>query len=70
MVQIDRFIAQQIRAHRKAGILPIYRLMPISKCWIGYPTQRYVIWWGKKILAHCATNNEAIKKRREIYEMA
>ena len=47
-MKIDRLIAQQIRAHRKAGILPIYRLMPISKCWIGYPTQRYVIWWAKR----------------------
>ena len=70
MTQIDRMIAQQIRAHRKAGVLPIWEVMRISKCWIGYPTQRYVIWWGKKILAHCATNDEAIKLRRKIYEMA
>ena len=70
MKQIDSFTAQLIREHRKAKVLPIWKLMPISKCWIGYPTQRYVIWWGKKILAHCATNDEAIKLRRKIYEMA
>ena len=67
---IDRMIAQQIREHRKAKVMPIWKLMPITKTWIGLPTQRYVIWWGKKILAHCATNKEAQLKRREIYEMA
>lgn len=67
---IDRFIAQLIREHRKANVKPIYRLMPISKAWIGYPTAKYVIWWGTKILAHADTYRDAVKKRREIYEMA
>ena len=70
MKQIDSFTAQLIREHRKANVLPIWKLMPISKCWIGYPTAKYVIWWGKKILDHADTYNDAVKKRREIYEMA
>ena len=26
--------------------LPIWKVMPISKCWIGLPKIQYVIWWG------------------------
>ncbi len=69
-MNIDRFIAQMIREHKKANITPIYRLMPISKCFIGFPTKKYVIWWGKKILDYADTYRDAIKKRREIYENA
>lgn len=44
--------------------------MPITKCWIGLPKIQYCIWWGHKIVAHFDSYKEAIKKRREIYEMA
>ena len=70
MVQIDRLIAKQIRAHRSAKVLPIWKVLPISKCWIGKPTIQYVIWWGKKVLDSADNYRDAVKKRREIWEMA
>ena len=71
MKQIDKYISKLIREHKscKTG-WPIWKLMPISKCWIGQPKIQYVIWWGKHILYHCDSYNDAVKLRRKIWETA
>jgi hypothetical protein len=70
MKKIDRYTLAVIRDLKKAKMLPIWKLMPISKCWIGLPKIQYVIWWGKKILDSADNYRDAVKKRREIWEMA
>ena len=70
MRQIDNCILECIRDHKKAKVLPIWKLLRISKCWIGKPTIQYVIWWGNSILDSCDNYREAVKRRREIWNMA
>lgn len=70
MKQIDPLIRKLIRDYKKSGLHPIYMVMPISKCWIGLPKIQYVIWWGRKILDHCDSYDEAKKRRREIWTLA
>ena len=70
MLKDDIYFLRLLRDHKKAKLLPIWKLMPISKCWIGYPTAKYVIWWGTKILDHADTYRGAIKLRREIWNRA
>lgn len=70
MKQICKQTMEMIAAHKKAKLLPIWKLMPISKCWIGKPTIQYVIWWGEKILDYADTYRGAIKLRREIWNRA
>ena len=70
MKQIDRYTLQTIREHKKANILPIWKVLPISKCWIGLPKIQYVIWWGKSILDYADNYKDAVKRRREIYNLA
>ena len=71
MRTIDRCTLKVIRQHKESKTgWKIWRLMPISKCWIGLPKIQYVIWWGNSILDHCDTYDEAVKRRREIYNLA
>ena len=70
MKQIDRYTLAVIRDHKKAKVLPIWKLMPISKCWIGLPKIQYVIWWGHSILDYADNYKDAVKRRREIYNLA
>lgn len=45
MKEISPYTLKTIRAHKNARIRkPIWKLLPISKCWIGLPTIQYVIW--------------------------
>lgn len=70
-MEISKYTLKVIREHKNLrNPTKIWRLMPICKRWIGYPQIRYCIMWGNKILAHCATNDDAIKLRRKIYNMA
>lgn len=71
MKQIDPYTLKVIREHKnsKTG-WHIWKLMPISKCWIGLPKIQYVIWWGKSILDYCDNYKDAVKRRREIWNMA
>lgn len=70
-MEISKFTLAVIRDHKKLrNPTKIWRLMPIEKRWVGLPTIRYCILWGNNTLAHFATYKEAIKARREIYEMA
>ena len=70
MKQIDRYTLLTIREHKKAKIHPIWKVLPISKCWIGLPKIQYVIWWGKSILDYADNYKDAVKRRREIYNLA
>lgn len=70
MRQICKQTLEMIRSHKKAKVLPIWKLMPISKCWIGLPTIQYVIWWGGHILDYADNYKSAVKRRREIYNLA
>ena len=70
MKQICKQTLEMIAAHKKAKLMPIYRVLPISKCWIGLPKIQYVIWWGKSILDYSDTYKGAIKLRREIWNRA
>ena len=70
MLKDDIYFLQHLREHKKAKLIPIYRLMPFSKCWIGLPKIQYVIWWGGKILDYADTYRGAIKLRREIWNRA
>ena len=71
MKQIDKYTLKVIRQHKDARIkTPIWKLLPISKCWIGLPKIQYVIWWGKHILDYCDNYKDAVKRRREIYNLA
>jgi len=70
MKQISKYTLQMISAHKKAKVHPIWKVLPISKCWIGKPTIQYVIWWGKTILDSCDNYKAAVKRRREIWNMA
>ena len=70
MRQISKYTLQLIAAHKKAKLVPIWKLLRISKCWIGKPTIQYVIWWGNSILDSCDNYREAVKRRREIWNMA
>ena len=71
MKQISEYTLRVIREHKKSKTgWHIWKLMPISKAWIGLPKIQYVIWWGKTILDHCDTYREAVRRRREIYNAA
>ena len=70
MKQISKYTLQMISAHKKAKVHPIWKVLPISKCWIGLPKIQYVIWWGKSILDYSDSYKGAIKLRREIWNMA
>lgn len=70
MKQISKYTLAVIRDHKKARVKPIWEVLPISKAWIGLPKIQYVIWWGKSILDHCETYKEAVKRRREIWNLA
>ena len=70
MRQICKQTLEMIAAHKKAKVLPIWEVMRISKCWIGKPKIQYVIWWGKTILDSCDNYKDAVKRRREIWNMA
>jgi len=70
MRQICKQTLEMIAAHKKAKVLPIWEVMRISKCWIGKPKIQYVIWWGKTILDSCDNYRDAVKRRREIWNMA
>lgn len=71
MKEISIYTLRVIREHKdcKTG-WPIWKLMPISKCWIGLPTIQYVIWWGWHILDYADNYKAAVKRRREIYNLA
>lgn len=71
MKQISIYTLRVIREHKTACVkTPIWKLMPISKCWIGLPKIQYVIWWGKSILDYADNYKDAVKRRREIYNLA
>jgi hypothetical protein len=70
MKQISKYTLAVIREHKKAKVLPIWKVLRISKCWIGKPTIQYVIWWGESILDSCDNYKAAVKRRREIWDMA
>ena len=70
MKQIDKCILKLIRDHKVSKRLPIWKVLPISKAWIGLQKIQYVIWWGKKILDHCDNYDAAVKRRREIWNAA
>lgn len=70
MKQICKQTLEMIRSHKKAKVLPIWKVLPISKCWIGKEKIQYVIWWGKTILDYSDSYRGAIKLRREIWNMA
>jgi hypothetical protein len=71
MKQISKYTLAVIRNHKEAKTgWPIWKLMPISKCWIGLPKIQYVIWWGKSILDYADNYKDAVKRRREIYNLA
>lgn len=70
MKQIDRYTLKVIGEHKKAKVLPIWKLLPISKAWIGLPKIQYVIWWGKSILDYADNYKDAVKRRREIWNAA
>ena len=71
MKQIPKYTLSVIREHKKARVkTPIWKLLPISKCWIGLPKIQYVIWWGTSILDYAGSYKDAVKRRREIYELA
>ena len=71
MKQISKYTLQFIREHKnsKTG-WAIWKLMPISKTFTGVPELPYVIWWGKEMLDRCATYKDAVRRRREIYNLA
>ena len=70
MKQICKQTLEMIRSHKKAKVLPIWKVLRISKCWIGKPTIQYVIWWGESILDYADNYKDAVKRRREIYNLA
>ena len=71
MKEISKYTLKTIGEHKKSkNGWPIWKLMPISKCWIGLPKIQYVIWWGKSILEYAGSYKDAVKRRREIYELA
>lgn len=70
MKQIDFYTLKTIRQYKDGKTFPIWRVLPIKKCWIGLPKIQYVIWWGEKILDYCETYRDAVKRRREIWELA
>ena len=70
MKKIDCYTLKLIAEHKKAKMLPIWRVLPIKKCWIGLPKIQYVIWWGRNILDYCETYKDAVKRRREIWNLA
>lgn len=71
MKEISKYTLKTIGEHKKSKIgWPIWKLMPISKCWIGKPTIQYVIWWGGHILDYADNYKAAVKRRREIYNLA
>jgi len=71
MKQISKYTLKTIGDHKKSkNGWPIWKLMPISKCWIGLPKIQYVIWWGKSILDYADNYKDAVKRRREIYNLA
>lgn len=70
MKQYDKYTLKLIRDHKNAKVHPIWKVLPISKCWIGKPTIQYVIWWGRKILDYSDSYKGAVKLRREIWNMA
>lgn len=70
MKQYDKYTLKLIRDHKEAKVWPIWKVLPISKCWIGLPKIQYVIWWGRKILDYSDSYKGAVKLRREIWNMA
>ena len=70
MKTIDVYTLRTIRSYKDAKTHPIWRALPISKCWIGLPKIQYVIWWGGHILDYCPSYKEAVKRRREIWNAA
>lgn len=70
MKKIDVYTMKHIKELKDSKLHPIWKVMPISKCWIGLPKIQYVIWWGKTILDHCDSYKDAIKRRREIWNLA
>ena len=70
MKNYDIYTLKSIRSHKDAKVYPIWKVLPISKCWIGLPTAQYVIWWGKHILDYAGSYKDAVKLRREIWNMA
>ena len=71
MRQISKYTLAVIREHKESKTgWPIRGLMPISKCWIGLPKIQYVIWWGESILDYADNYKDAVKRRREIYNLA
>ena len=70
MKQIDTYTLKMIRSLKDSKKHKIYMVLPISKCWIGMPKIQYVIWWGRKILDSFDNYKDAVKRRREIWEMA
>ena len=70
MKEISIYTKKILREHKMANVLPIWRVLPIKKCWIGLPTVQYVIWMGNTVLDHCDTYKGAIKRRREIWNEA
>ena len=71
MKQISVYTLKVIREHKncKTG-WPIWKLMPITKRWIGLPKIQYCIMWGKTMLDFCDNYDDAVRRRREIYNLA
>lgn len=70
MKQISKYTLAVIRDHKEAKVHPIWKVLPISKAWIGLPKIQYVIWWGKSILDYADNYKDAVKRRREIWNAA
>lgn len=70
MEKIDIYILKSIRDYKLAKVWPIWKVMTITKTFIGFNEPKYVIWYGKKILGHADTYRQAIRRRREIWNLA
>lgn len=69
-MKYDKYIMQLIHDHKLTKVWPIWKVLPITKCFIGCPKAKYVIWWGKKVLDSADSYKDAIKLRRKIWNAA
>ena len=70
MENISIYTMKLIREHKLAKVWPIWKVLPITKRWIGLPKIQYCILWGEKVLAHFDTYKDAVYERRRIWNAA
>ena len=70
MKKIDVYTLKHIRDFKSSKVWPIWKVLPISKRWIGLPKIQYCIMWGEKVLENYDTYKDAVYARRVIWDMA